>query len=137
LSSYFIINGYRIPRVLLGNSPFIGAGQFGSRAYLYYQAFRRDPSRIKDIVFKSIELDVRGIQVLPYSWVVSSIKSVLKRVDEDVVVIGTILSDDIDGSIKRLGELNATAGLIHGAMTDTLNRKAVLEGLNLARKFFP
>jgi len=137
LASYFRVKGYKIPRVLLGTSPFIGAGQFGFKAYLYYQTFHNDPSRIEEIVSASISVGVRGLQVLPYQWVVNSIKSVIKRVDDDIIVVGTILPDEIDESITRLRELNATAALLHGAITDTLNEKVILDGLKLARKYFP
>jgi hypothetical protein len=39
-TSFFNLSGQQIPRVLLGTSPFLGAGQFGSRAPEYFERFQ-------------------------------------------------------------------------------------------------
>ena len=46
----------RIPRILLGTSPFIGAGQFGIRAQFYYEHFYQNPGNIVKIVIKAVGL---------------------------------------------------------------------------------
>jgi len=37
------IGNATIPRVLLGTSPFVGSGQFGTRSPIYYAKFYRNP----------------------------------------------------------------------------------------------
>ena len=44
------VKGKKLPRVLLGTSPFLGAGQFGVKAYEYYKAFFENPFRITELL---------------------------------------------------------------------------------------
>ena len=39
--------------MLLGTSPFVGAGQFGTRAWMYYRIFRGHPERIAEIIVEA------------------------------------------------------------------------------------
>lgn len=66
LEGFIEINGQKLPRTLLGTSPFIGAPQFGHRARLYILDLYRKPEAMASIIAKSYQLGVRGIQLLPY-----------------------------------------------------------------------
>ncbi len=52
----------RIPRILLGTSPFIGSGQFGSKASLYYTHFYENPQNIVKVMCKAVDLGVTGFR---------------------------------------------------------------------------
>lgn len=134
--SYFKVKGYRIPRVLLGTSPFIGAGQFGERAFLYQLMFYNKPEKIRDLMVSVFEMGVKGVQLLPYHWVVSGLELALKSYD-DVVVIGSVLPDEVNDSLQRLKNLNATAVLLHGAIADTLDESVIEYLLTKIRILFP
>ncbi|MFQ6074099.1 MAG: hypothetical protein ACE5KC_02655, partial [Candidatus Bathyarchaeia archaeon] len=51
----------KIPRILLGTSPFIGSGQFGSRAASYYEHFYGHPENIAKIILAAVDLGVTGV----------------------------------------------------------------------------
>lgn len=84
----------RIPRILLGTSPFIGAGQFGSRAQIYYEHFYKKPENIVKIVLKAVDLGVTGVQALPFRPVFRALKAVERELKERLTIVGTIGPDD-------------------------------------------
>jgi len=136
LTSYFKVKGFKIPRVLLGTSPFIGAGQFGERAYLYQLMFYNKPEKIRDLMVSVFEMRVRGVQLLPYHWVVSGLELALKSYD-DIVIVGSILPGEVNESLERLKDLNAIAVLLHGAISDTLNESIIKYLLTKLKILFP
>jgi len=124
----------KIPRILLGTSPFIGAGQFGSRAFQYYCHFYEHPENIVKIIGKSTDLGVRGIHVLPYPPVVKAIKLAEHDLKLELSVLGTVRSEDPYGDIEILQGLRAVAMLIHGEITDSHNQNKINELLNQIRQ---
>jgi hypothetical protein len=65
----------KIPRILLGTSPFVGAGQFGARAHEYYSQFYRNPRNITKIILKAANLGIAGIHVRPFNPVFEALKA--------------------------------------------------------------
>lgn len=123
----------RLPRILLGTSPFIGAGQFGPRAFAYLQRFYDRPEEILRIIEKALELGVSGIQLLPYAHVVAAVK-VAQRKLGDLTIIGTIGVGDIQADVETLAELGSTAMLVHGEITDATSREELESTLDKARQ---
>jgi len=119
----------RIPRVLLGTSPFLGAGQFGKRALRYYQKFQR-PRNIAQIIRAAIDLGVLGVQVLPASKVFEAIQIVESEIGSKLTLVGTVGLRDISEEIRVFGKFKTAAMLLHGGVTDCYNHKLVSELLN-------
>lgn len=120
----------RIPRILLGTSPFIGAGQFGSRASFYYAHFYENPKNIVKIICKAVDLGVMGVQVLPYRPVLGAIKAVERELKEKLTVVGTIGPDDPISNINDLQGFNTVAMLLHAEITDKKDSRKISELLN-------
>jgi len=74
----------RIPRVLLGTSPFIGAGQFGRRAAFYYNYFYENPKNIVKIIHKAVDLGVTGVQALPFRPIFGAFKGCGERTEGQI-----------------------------------------------------
>jgi len=119
----------RIPRVLLGTSPFIGAGQFGSRAEKYYKKFQHVENIVK-VVRVAVDFGVLGVQVLPSPKVFEAISWVEAEVKDKLTIVGTVGLHDAVEEIKRFSEFKTVALLIHGNITDRKNTKLVSELLN-------
>ncbi len=120
----------RIPRILLGTSPFVGAGQFGSRAQFYYEHFYKKPKNIVKIVLKAVDLGVTGVQALPFRPVFRALKAVERELKERLTIVGTIGPDDPLSNIRDFQAFNTVAMLLHGEITDKRNSKRILELLN-------
>lgn len=120
----------RIPRILLGTSPFIGAGQFGSRAQFYYEHFYQKPENIVKIVLKAVDLGVTGVQVLPFRPIFEALKAVERELKERLTIVGTIGPEDPLSNIHDFQAFNTVAMLLHGEITDRRNSTEILELLN-------
>lgn len=126
LSAYkfgtFKIAGVEIPKVLFGTSPFMGAGQFGAKAALYYSKFY-NPDNIK-----CINLGVNAVQPFGYARLIEPIGSVgLENLEEEIelmrsinskcILIHAVLSDrNLEGVKGKLRELKEE-GIITGIVT--------------------
>ncbi len=120
----------RIPRVLLGTSPFIGSGQFGSRAALYHSHFYRNPQNIAEIIFKAVDFGVTGLQVLPFRPIFNALKAVEGKVKEKLTIVGTIGPDDPLENIRSFQVFNTVAMVLHGEITDSRDSLRISELLN-------
>jgi len=120
----------RIPRILLGTSPFIGAGQFGSRAHFYYEHFYKNPGNIVKMVLKAVDLGVMGVQALPFRPIFRTLKAVERELKERLTIVGTIGPDDPLSNIRDFQAFNTVAILLHGEITDRRKSREILELLN-------
>ncbi len=119
----------RIPRILLGTSPFLAAGQFGKRAIAYYQKFQQ-PENIAEVMRAAIDFGVLGVQVLPAPKVFEAIRIVESEIGGKLTLIGTVGLHHALEEIKIFGEFNTVAMLLHGSLTDSKNVKLISELLN-------
>ncbi|AEG18968.1 aldo-keto reductase family protein [Methanobacterium paludis] len=128
------LNGHEVPRTLLGTSPFMGikAAQFGHRSMLYQLDFYDKPEKILQLIEKSYELGIRGIQLVPYPYIVEAFKW---AADEgcEMEIIGTVRPDNELEDIKVLSELEARAILLHGVVTDKTDWNFLEDKLQLIK----
>jgi len=115
------IEGRKIPRVLLGTSPFIAAGQFGVRSYQFYNKFVLNPKNIVPIISHTIRLGIPGVQLIAYDAVSKAVNEAQTETGIDLAIVGTIPSEEPNEGLQRLKELEAEVILLHGEVTDTLN----------------
>ncbi len=97
------IAGRSIPRVLMGSSPFIGAGQFGYKAFGYAKKFLGNPENIVNLYGEAMNIGVKGYHLLGEEKVVNAFLKAVKVHGEIFYVIGTVGM----GSFKREMELLA------------------------------
>jgi len=120
----------RIPRILLGTSPFIGASQFGSRANFYYKHFYKKPGNIVKVISKAVDLGVLGVQALPFRPVFGALKAVERELKEKLTIVGTIGPDNPLSDISDFQAFNTVAMLLHGEITDNKDLRKISELLN-------
>ena len=107
-----------MPRVLLGTSPFIGAGQFGPRAMAYYAEFYGRPDRVAEVILAAAGMGVVGIQPLPYPFLVEAIRMAQAELGLELAMVATIGPDDPLGDLGLFEGLDLRAALLHGSLTD-------------------
>jgi len=117
-NSWVEISGVELPRALVGTSPFIGAGQFGPRAFSYQAKFFNKPSAVAEVISATVELGVMGVQALPYPFIIKAIERVEAEIGVDLAVVATLGPDDPSGDMLLFDGLDVRAFLTHGALTD-------------------
>lgn len=83
------IAGVPTPRVMVGSSPFVGAGQFGFRAVLYAERFLGNPENMVKIYVKALRLGLNGFNVLGVDKVVYALAEASRRVRGKPFVLAT------------------------------------------------
>jgi len=120
--------GVKIPRLLMGTSPFIGAGQFGVKAFKYYMTFYMVPENMVKLFVKSFELGVKAVQLLADKPIKALIEASKRTNVKPFVVYSTDLADDrLIARIKTLEPLEPEVIAIHAEIADrrkldTINR---------------
>ena len=118
---FFKINGLNVPLVTTGTSPFIGAGQFGARAYEYRRKFLRQTEAMLEILEASYREGGRGIEVIPMGKICEAAK-IMKQTHDDYVVIGSTFPGP-DPFIDDLIELDAKIIFVHASVADRKNNQ--------------
>ena len=113
--------------MLVGTSPFVGAGQFGTRAWAYYRIFHGHPERIAQIIGEAYRLGGRGVQPLPSRTVVDGVR-MAEEVCGGLKVVPSVLEA---GDVDVFSRFDLPAILIHGSVTDRRDEKTLR---NLLRK---
>jgi hypothetical protein len=122
------ISNKDIPRTLLGSSPFAAAPQFGHRARLYQLDLYNNPENILEIIQKSYDMGVKGIQVMPEPPVIEAIK-LARDVGITMDIVGTLMPETEAEDIEQFSDLGAVSVMVHGTITDSANWDVVEEKL--------
>ncbi|BDZ66682.1 hypothetical protein [Methanobacterium ferruginis] len=117
LEGYLELNSQKMPRTLLGTSPFIGAAQFGHRARLYLLDLYRNPEAIAQIIARSYQMGVRGIQLIPHAPVVEALQ-IAREEGFPLDIIATIRPESEKEDMDLLSDLDASAMLVDPEITD-------------------
>ncbi|MFQ5821567.1 MAG: hypothetical protein ACE5I5_16410, partial [Candidatus Heimdallarchaeota archaeon] len=67
------IEGTEVPRLLIGSSPFIGAGQFGARSASYYKTFS-NPENTAKILVTAADLGLPAVHIIPAANVMEGVR---------------------------------------------------------------
>jgi hypothetical protein len=129
LEGYLEIDGKQMPRTLMGTSPSIGAAHFGHRARLYLLDLYRNPEAIAQIMARSYQMGVRGIQLIPHPPVVEALQ-IARDQGFPLDIIATIRPESENEDINLLSELDASAMLVDPEITDQRDWNLIGEKLD-------
>lgn len=90
-----IFKNREFPRTILGYAPFTSEGYFGHRTRLYELDLKRNPQNIANIIKKSWEIGVRGINLVNDDSLLEAYDLTLKD-DVDMDILATIGHSNID-----------------------------------------
>ena len=125
-----------LPPILLGCSPFIGAGQFGTKALQYYRRFYLQPENMVKLIQKSFDLGVRAVQLLADK----PVDALIKACDSAKVKPFIAYSTDLSGSklrkmLDRLSPLEPEVVAVHAEISDILDAEKITERLGIAKEY--
>ena len=134
MTAFFQVSKLQIPRVLLGTSPFLGAGQFGSRAPEYFERFHEHPENMVNLIMHAWKIGMRGIQAVAFPRIIEAIETARNREGIDPIVVGTVVPNEVENGIELLKRIDARVGLLHGMETDHFDVNMLSNHLYLIRK---
>ncbi|MFX1304650.1 MAG: hypothetical protein ACFE9X_14955 [Promethearchaeota archaeon] len=117
------IDGVNIPLVSTGTSPFIGAGQFGFKAFEWRRRFLYNPEAMLEILKVSYLNGACGIEVIPNGKIMEAAK-MMSEMYGDYVITGST-NPEKDPGIKALIEIGAKLIFVHGVISDNKGKELV------------
>jgi len=102
----------------MGTSPFMGAGQFGSRSRVYYETFWNKPENMVRLFMVAIELGFDGVQAVGYPRILDALYVARQKTGQHISIIASVPPREITASLWNLADMKAEVVLAHGAITD-------------------
>lgn len=130
------VRNVTFPTVLIGTSPFIGAGQFGDKSFFYHQHFYENPDNIIPLLEEGFKLGCNAVQLIAYPTLVRALEKTLERTGYPAFVMATVGVGDLQAEILDVARLNPQCLLIHGAYTDK-NFAGIERHLKMIHERFP
>jgi len=119
------IGGRELPAVSLGTSPFMGAGQFGSRAFTYRRLFFDNPANMVNLMVYAAELGVPCVQLLAVDRILDAFRDSRVQSGVDLACTLTVGFGDRDWELKQASDINPQVVFLHGMVTDRLDLKGI------------
>lgn len=112
----------QIPKLMIGTSPFIGAAQFGRKAYDYRRLFFYNESNMKRLFIHSAALDVKAVQLIVYEPLVNALIEAEKEIDEHFFIAATIMGGrKFEHDLKLIKPLQPEIIAVHALFCDALD----------------
>jgi len=125
-----------LPRIMLGTSPFIGAGQFGVKAFEYYSRFYLKPVNMVKLFLKSFELGVCAVQLLSDKPIDALMEASGKAEVKPFVVYSTHLAGDkLRTTLEKLSQLKPEVIALHAEITDRMDVEKIMEHFQVIKDF--
>jgi glycosyltransferase involved in cell wall biosynthesis len=122
---FISIREKRFPAVSLGTSPFIGAGQFGTRGAYYRRYFYDQPENMVSLIVHAAELGVPCVQLLAIDRILDAFREAKRRTGVDLACTMTVGIGDRAWELKKASEINPQVLFLHGMITDRLDLKGI------------
>ena len=113
-------SGRKIPALMCGTSPFIGAGQFGMKALEYRKKFFDFPERMAEIFVEFGRLGMPGAHLIGYPTILEAAE--ITRSEGEFIYTGTNTPGRATiESIHQLGKVECEIIFVHGMFVDDFN----------------
>jgi len=106
-----------LPGLMLGTSPFIGAGQFGSKSLDYRRRFFDDPDNMTRLFVHSATLGVKAVQLVGYQPLVAALMKA-QEISGDFFVAVTIPRGDFATNLDLVSVLEPEFVSVHAQFCD-------------------
>jgi len=120
-----------LPKLMLGTSPFIGAGQFGSKSLDYRRRFFENPDNMTRLFLHSASLGVRAVQLVGYRPLVEALMKA-QELAGDFFVAVTIPRGDFATNLDLISPLEPEFVSVHAQFCDQ-NDSRLNEWIDLIR----
>ena len=111
-----------IPQLMLGTSPFIGAGQFGLTAYEYRTQFYYNEANMTRLFLAAAQREVKAVQLIVYEPLVNALRAAMAELGEELFVAATIPSGRrFESLLALIKPLKPALIAIHALSADALD----------------
>jgi len=115
-------NRLDLPKLMLGTSPFIGAGQFGSKSLDYRMRFFENPDNMTRLFVHSASIGVKAVQLVGYQPLVEALMKA-EEIAGDFFVVVTIPRGDFASNLDLVSPLEPEFVSVHAQFCDENNSR--------------
>ncbi|RLI75574.1 hypothetical protein DRO97_02975 [Archaeoglobales archaeon] len=119
-----------LPILIHGTSPFIGAGQFGSKSREYYIRFYKNPKLMSKFFVYFATKCYPCVHIIPYPPILEALEIALNVMQIDVVA-----TVEDESEIEVVAKYNPHIVFLHGSTTDEMEENKLTNFLELCREF--
>ncbi|KYH38610.1 MAG: hypothetical protein AYL30_003870 [Candidatus Hecatellales archaeon B24] len=119
----------KLPKLMLGTSPFLAAGQFGYKSLEYYRQFYLKPENIAEIYREAYELGIKALQLVVTEPTVKA----LEEVKLDFYLAASIYGN-FKRNLKLVEKFNPQLVAVHAEIADSLNLPKIKECLEMVKR---
>jgi hypothetical protein len=130
----FRIENREFPKICLGTSPFLGAGQFDDRAMMYYSRLYKKPENMVEIIVRSVELGIRGVQAIAYGEIVNAIARTIKITGKHLYSSLVIGLSSWREELEYAESIGSDIIYLHAQISDSQNLSLIEEMVDTIRK---
>jgi hypothetical protein len=136
--AFIELEGHKIPRITIGTSPFMGAGQFGRFGLIWKAEFFQQPERMAELMIHSYNQGAMGAEVIPAGAIVQA-AVLAKQNCPEFTILGSTLWERIENffHIDDLVDVDSKIIFLHGSISDAREVtliKPLLKKIRLAGK---
>ncbi|TFG05209.1 MAG: hypothetical protein EU536_02560 [Promethearchaeota archaeon] len=136
--SYIELESKQIPRITIGTSPFMGAGQFGVIGSVWRAEFFQNAEKMAQLMIHACNQGAKGVEVIPAGAMLDAAVLAKKRCP-DFAIIGSTLWEHIGNyfHIDDLVKVDSRIIFLHGSISDNRELtliKPLLKKIRLAGK---
>ena len=113
---------FDLPNLMLGTSPFIGAGQFGSKSLEYRKRFFDNPDNMTRLFIHSASLGVKAVQLVGYQPLVAALMKA-EKISGNFFVAVTIPRGDFATNLDLVSPLEPEFVSVHAQFCDENNSR--------------
>ncbi len=121
----------KLPCLLCGSSPFMGAGQFGGSGAAWYHKFFNHPEKMAELFSRFCELGFPGAHIIAYPSIIEAAR--LTKESHPLKVTASLLPDNWMENLEEVAAIEPEVVYIHGSMTDQFLDQRVEELLECLR----
>jgi hypothetical protein len=120
-----------LPKLMLGTSPFIGAGQFDSKSLDYRRQFFDNPDNMTRLFVQSASLGVKAVQLVGYQPLVAALMKA-EKISGNFFVAVTIPRGDFATNLDLVSPLEPEFVSVHAQFCDE-NDSRLSEWIDMIR----
>ncbi|MHA1279910.1 MAG: hypothetical protein ACTSQI_07925 [Candidatus Helarchaeota archaeon] len=109
----------QIPRISIGTSPFIGAGQFGQLGLIWRSSFLHDAEKVAELMKLSYINGAKGVEAIPVGRILDA-TSIVKEKYHDFTILSSTFWESRENYylIDKLIAIDAEIIFLHGSISD-------------------
>ena len=130
----FQIENRSFPRICLGTSPFLGAGQFEERAMMYYSRLYKKPENMVEIIVRSVELGIGGVQAIAYGEIINAIERSIAITGKQIYSSLVIGLNSWSEELRYAESIGSDIIYLHAQVSDSRNLSLIGEIVDAIRK---